>query len=873
MSTFLVRSACRGHAPEHISSARRVSRPALIAKLLRERHVARVVAAPDGFGKTNLAMEYAETVFAFRHVFWVDAASPCFLRDLDDGCIARVLGAQDDKPFLLVLEDVPPLDAVRAAGLSGEIDLLLERGCEVLITCTPSCDVFDRQLDRVRLTGVDLLLSDAELDALRMPAECAARPAASVPAACRVAALEWAEDGARARFLDCVLHEELPDDVLLALFAVLVLQEGELRDVEAFVALDEDVSRLLAERYPYLGIDLLSGSFAAAPFSAEELASAFSGKIDQLARRSAQGERDAFVLRAADGLMARRGYERACDLVRLLASAPARFEWLRARGEELTEGACLLASSRLYRSLEGRDVELEPQLAAGQAVRLAVLECKSEALSCARRAFEDESAPLRTRAVGALVGVECGESRARRRAKALLEELVSECLASQGGQEDGGEAADAGRECDLPAWAAAAQVRMALGRSYVEAAALWLAWHGRGVHGPEMLVAASWVLRRAAGTRRRKLGDGEAPGEPASDVERMAAVVRTLIDACEEGVTLSAALAAGGYEQALESRAWNMRALDAEVAAEQRRVELALFDQRKAAEEESRARAAERLRRGAPRRELVRLASHSGEPRAVPGVPKLTVNLFGGLDVRIGGLPIDSALLRRTKTQSLLAVLTINRGNEVSREQLLELLWPGKDPDLARRYFYTIWSDLRRALTAPSGTCPYLLRRQQGYRLDPDLLESDVEQLEDVCRTLLFERPGFGGWAPVYDQVQRQFADELVPGDTDCPTIASARVSYRNRLVDALVAASRRLVAAGDVQEGLWFARAALQRDRSREDAYDVLMRAQVAAGQRAAALDTYFSCRRFLADELGIDPAVETVELYRSIITAEEVI
>ena len=86
-------------------------------------------------------------------------------------------------------------------------------------------------------------------------------------------------------------------------------------------------------------------------------------------------------------------------------------------------------------------------------------------------------------------------------------------------------------------------------------------------------------------------------------------------------------------------------------------------------------------------------------------------------------------------------------------------------------------------------------------------------------------------------------------------------------------AAADRLVAADDAQEGLWFARAALRRDRTREDAYTALMRAQIAAGQRTAALETYFECRRFLTTELGIDPSLATMELYRSIIETEELL
>ena len=49
------------------------------------------------------------------------------------------------------------------------------------------------------------------------------------------------------------------------------------------------------------------------------------------------------------------------------------------------------------------------------------------------------------------------------------------------------------------------------------------------------------------------------------------------------------------------------------------------------------------------------------------------------------------------------------------------------------------------------------------------------------------------------------------------------------------------------------------------------LMRAQIASLQRTAALQTYFACRRYLADDLGIDPSAETMRLYRSIIEAEE--
>ena len=153
MPDFLAKAACRGRRPQHLAARRIFPRPDLIAKLLRERHVARFVVAPDGYGKTALALEYADTVYRFEHVAWLDGRSPCFLRDLDRGIVAEALLEADREPLLVVIEDVPPLDPARVDALSSDMDRLLERGCEVLVTCSPACDAFARHRDRVRLSA------------------------------------------------------------------------------------------------------------------------------------------------------------------------------------------------------------------------------------------------------------------------------------------------------------------------------------------------------------------------------------------------------------------------------------------------------------------------------------------------------------------------------------------------------------------------------------------------------------------------------------------------------------------------------------------------------------------------------------------------
>ena len=805
MPEFLKKASCRGRRPLHLVPRRQIPRPNLIAKLLRERHVARFIVAPDGFGKTGLAMEYADTVFSFEHVVWLDGRSPCFLRDLDRGVIARTLLEGDPQPFLVVIDDVPLLDPERAELLSDELDLLLDRDCEVMVACMPSRDAFARHRDRIKLTAVDLLLTDEEVDLLRTPGERSSDPASTIAPACRVATFVWGSDEERAGFLSAVLGEELPADLLLPLFVMASLGKGTFEDVAAFGPFGPDQDALLAEQYPYLGIDSRSGRFEAAPFEVEALAGAFARKLGALADRSLFSDASTLVVRLGDALAMRGEHERACDFVRLLASRAPRASWLAKHGAALLEAACLVPACEVHRSLT------------------------------------DE----------------------RRRA----DKLVVSLLAAAGIAD----AAEAPREAvcakapEDRGWLAAGCVHAQLRKAGCpEAARVWLDWHDDGARGSFLKQSAAEVLRQAAAS-----GAGEARS---IELDRLGAFVRKEVSQASRGTLgLGDALAGIAYERACERGAIAVPALDAQAALAVRRIEMRLFSQRNACE---------RLELERLERERVFVATHPDAyreegratrlPKLPSSVPALTVNLFGGLDVLMGDERVDPSLFSRQKVKTLLALLVLHNGREFSRDKLVGLLWPDSEIMHGRKNFYGIWAMLRRALTLPSGECPYLIRQQQGLRLDASLLTSDVAQLEDVCRTLLFERPGYGGWAQVYSQVNDRFSDDLLPSENGNDALASLRVDYRNRLVDALVAASTRLVAAGEAQEGLWFARAALQRDRSREDAYICLMQAQLAAGQRTAALETYFACRRFLTDELGIDPSLETMRLYRSIIETE---
>ena len=102
MRNFISHSACCGRRPKGLGLSCIHSRPRLIKKMMLDRTVARFIVAPQGFGKTSLVCEYAESIFGFDNVFWINGQSPCFLRDLDDRIVVPSLSDASQRKSLVV---------------------------------------------------------------------------------------------------------------------------------------------------------------------------------------------------------------------------------------------------------------------------------------------------------------------------------------------------------------------------------------------------------------------------------------------------------------------------------------------------------------------------------------------------------------------------------------------------------------------------------------------------------------------------------------------------------------------------------------------------------------------------------------------------
>lgn len=248
-------------------------------------------------------------------------------------------------------------------------------------------------------------------------------------------------------------------------------------------------------------------------------------------------------------------------------------------------------------------------------------------------------------------------------------------------------------------------------------------------------------------------------------------------------------------------------------------------------------------------------------------IPVLELSMFGRFEASIGGALLDQKAFQRQNVRTLLALLAINLGREVPRVVLMHRMWPEVSDDVARKSFYAAWAHLKSALTLSDGTCPYLVRNQSGCCLDKRHVQTDIGRLEEIMCELQFKERRQRDWASIYVELDEKFTSDLLPSEVKNESVMRARDEYRNRLVDALVAATQSVVESGNPDYGILFGRMAVKRDDVREDAYVALMRAQVASGQIPSAVLTFHACRDVLSEKLGIYPSPKTSEYFESLL------
>jgi LuxR family transcriptional regulator, maltose regulon positive regulatory protein len=269
----------------------------------------------------------------------------------------------------------------------------------------------------------------------------------------------------------------------------------------------------------------------------------------------------------------------------------------------------------------------------------------------------------------------------------------------------------------------------------------------------------------------------------------------------------------------------------------------------------------------------VRSAAEGALERLVykPGY-KLVVRSLGGFGVWRGEVEVRDRDWRSIKARQLLQLLLVDRGRMLSRERIMDMLWPGLDITAAANNLRVTVSRLTKAIepNRPDGAPAHYVIQQGDtfgfnvaaeHQYDAAEFVGAIEQgRAAIARGQRAEAIG------AFRRALSLYGGTFLP---DC-LYEDWSVVERERLGLLFTEASLKLGALlledGAPHEAIGLAWRVLEHDQAQEEAYQLLMRAYSGLGERSTALRLYARCVQALEQELGVEPLPETIDLYEEI-------
>jgi WD40 repeat protein/DNA-binding SARP family transcriptional activator len=263
----------------------------------------------------------------------------------------------------------------------------------------------------------------------------------------------------------------------------------------------------------------------------------------------------------------------------------------------------------------------------------------------------------------------------------------------------------------------------------------------------------------------------------------------------------------------------------------------------------------------------------------------LELSLFGSVQATLDGRPLDS--FRTRKVQALLIWLIVEQSpGKNQREKLMTLLWPGLPQESAQTNLRQIIYQLRKAVPPAQSEAgldpvPLLQADRQSVHINPAFpCQADVPTFEALLRQawehdhqdLLMCADCLCWLQEAIALYRGDFLADFYLSDSNEfeEWAATTRANLRRQALDALETVAEILTYQKDYRQARTIVERQLEIDNLRESAYRQLMTLLALCGQRSEALGVYETCRRLLADELGMAPTARTTALYEQIRAGE---
>lgn len=246
----------------------------------------------------------------------------------------------------------------------------------------------------------------------------------------------------------------------------------------------------------------------------------------------------------------------------------------------------------------------------------------------------------------------------------------------------------------------------------------------------------------------------------------------------------------------------------------------------------------------------------------------IQATLLGQVRINVGDRLINENAWSLRSARSLLLLLLITRGHTISKDRVLDTLWPEANPDVGRNALYKALHLLRRVLEpelTSARKSAYIETRGDTITIFPSVdiwvdVDAYEHKLSQAMQASQVDR------RKLLREAVNLYGGELLPTDPYEDWPLARREALRAAWEDAVLELAELDLDANEPQASVPSLELLLAHDPTVETAHRSLMRGYIAAGQRDRALRQYARCVTALENELGITPDVQTQDLHAAI-------
>ncbi|MFU8825966.1 MAG: BREX system ATP-binding domain-containing protein [Brevefilum sp.] len=251
---------------------------------------------------------------------------------------------------------------------------------------------------------------------------------------------------------------------------------------------------------------------------------------------------------------------------------------------------------------------------------------------------------------------------------------------------------------------------------------------------------------------------------------------------------------------------------------------------------------------------------------------KLAIRLLGSFKVELDGQLITN--FRSDKVRALLAFLAVESQRPWMRDHLADLLWPDYPENKAQANLRNALSNIRRLIGDVQVDSPFILTRHSTIQINPGVdYWVDVHAFQKLS---IARMPHYTPKASNMDISDLESVLALYQGDfmagfsINSPAfetwLVKTREYLRQERVKIIRNLTRNYIQLNKLELALAYVKLWIEQEPWEEEAYRYSMKILLALGRRNAALAQFEDCQRRLADDLGVEPEPETIQLYKNL-------